>query len=145
MPNKGQKGIQLIMMNFNLDADEIFRLVSFPSFETYLSSISEDNSKALVKAEDILHSLQYILTVRQNELNFVKLKHEFGFTLVSHQRDELQDFTTAEVAEILNRCPASVRNYIRNGQLECYRTANKDIRITRRALENFMATLRNSN
>ena len=52
------------------------------------------------------------------------------------------DMTVAEVASLLSRSPQTVRTWIRRGDLDAYRLRGKKYRVTRAALETFLALQR---
>jgi len=123
---------------------EFFRLVNFPSIQGYLTSISSDENEAINRAESTIWELRHSLDYKLNELNFIKLKKEFSFTLQTANDNDLHDYSTPEVAKLLRRTPATIRNYIRKGQLKAYRTLNGDLRVTKEDLASFLKDLRNT-
>jgi excisionase family DNA binding protein len=52
------------------------------------------------------------------------------------------DMTVAEVASLLSRSPQTVRTWIRRGNLDAYKLRGKEYRVTRDALEAFLALQR---
>lgn len=131
------------MLNQSLNYDELFRLVNFPSLDAYLASLSKNENEAIAKAEENLLDLKSIIDRKLIDLNFAKLRSEFKFTLETKSRDDIQDYSTPEAAEILKRTPACIRSYIKKGWLKSYRTLNDDYRITRESLEAFVNSMRN--
>lgn len=130
------------MINYNFNPDEIFRLINFPTMQSYLDSISENEERAIENAEEILMNIKSIVERKLHELNFSKLRTEFKFSLETNSRDDLHDYSTPEVAKILGRSPASVRNYIKDGHLKSYRTLNGDYRITKKSIEEFLNSMK---
>jgi excisionase family DNA binding protein len=59
--------------------------------------------------------------------------------------DHNADMTVAEVATLFNRSPQTVRAWIRHGDLDAYRLWEKEYRVTRDALEGFLAFQRGRN
>ncbi len=49
------------------------------------------------------------------------------------------DMTVAEVASLLSRSPQTVRTWIREGDLDAYKLRGREYRVTRAALEAFLA------
>jgi excisionase family DNA binding protein len=88
--------------------------------------------------------LKYTLERKINELNYRKLKREFSFTLRTYDNDGMHNYSMQEVAKLLGRTLATVKAYIKSGNLSAYETFNKDLRITRDELELFLNNLRNS-
>jgi hypothetical protein len=125
-----------------INNEELFRIVNFPSIEGYLATISKDEDEALITAESTIMGLRNMLDIRMNQLNYYKLKREFGFSLQTSHNDDLHDYSTADVAQILKRSPAQIRNYINAGRLKSYRMDNGDIRITVESLRHFVNSLR---
>ena len=122
--------------------EEIYRLFNFPNMITYLATLSNDQGESIPKADNIIMELIYALEKKRNELNYIKLKREFSFTLLTAKNDELKDYSTPEVAKILGRTPATVRSYIKSGKLKAYKTFNEDFRVTKEDLSNFLNTIR---
>jgi len=131
------------MLNQNLNHEDVFRLVNFPSNDAYLASLSKNEDEALNKAVETILDIQSILNRRLNDLNYRKLKNEFKISLQTKDRDDIHDYSTPEAAKILGRTSASVRAYIRDGRLKSYRTLNDDYRITKESLESFISSMRN--
>ncbi len=57
--------------------------------------------------------------------------------------DHHADMTVADVAAMLDRSPQTVRAWIRHGDLDAYRLRGREYRVTRGALEAFLAHQRN--
>ena len=53
--------------------------------------------------------------------------------------DQPIDMTGAEVASLLDRSPQTVRTWIRQGDLDAYKLRGREYRVTRGALEAFLA------
>jgi len=53
------------------------------------------------------------------------------------------DYTVAQVAEIFNRKPQTVRDWIKGGRLRAYRFNGREYRVTRAAVEEYMEDQRN--
>jgi len=131
------------MLKQNFENDELFRLVNFPSMDAYLASLSKNENEAITKAEENLLGLKAIVDKKLIDLNFVKLRSEFKFTLETKSRDDIQDYSTPEAAIVLKRTSNCVRSYIKKGWLKSYRTLNGDYRITRESIEEFINAMRN--
>lgn len=125
-----------------INREEFFRIVNFPTIQGYLTSISKDEIEAINRAESTIWELRHSLDCKLNELNYIKLKKEFSFTLQTANDNDLHDYSTPEVAKLLRRTPATIRNYIRTGQLKAYRTLNGDLRVTKADLASFVKALR---
>lgn len=56
--------------------------------------------------------------------------------------DELQFYTPEQVAKILQVNPESVRRYVRSGKLKAIKLGGKFIRIEKKDLEDFIASMK---
>jgi hypothetical protein len=137
---RSQKTIKTTMFN----SEELFRLTNFPSMDSYLASINKNEDDAIKSAEKAIMDLKAVADQKLNELNFIKLRREFSFTLKTAGNDDLHDYSTPEVGKLLNRTPSAVRCYIKDGRLDAYQTLNGDFRVTKEALEAFLNSLRKS-
>ena len=53
------------------------------------------------------------------------------------------DYTVAQVAEMFDRHPQTIRDWIRSGRLSAYLLRDREYRVTRVALEEFQENQRN--
>ena len=127
-----------------INKEEVFRIVNFPTIQGYLASISNDELEAIKRAESTIWELRQTLDSKLNEISYIKLKRDFSFTLQLARDNDLQQYTTPEVAKLLGRTPATVRNYINTGMLKAYKSPNEDIRVTKEDLVLFINDLRNA-
>ncbi len=125
-----------------INNEEFFRLINYPTLEGFIASFSNNEEEGIKRAEDSITEIRFILDKKINELNYLKLRREFSFTLKTSTNDDLHDYSTLEAGKILGRTQATIRNYINSGQLKSYRTFNGDIRISKEELERFINTLR---
>ena len=64
-------------------------------------------------------------------------------SLTDAAEEPLGDYTVAQVADIFQRAPQTVRDWIKSGRLRAYRFNRREYRITRVAVEAYLEQQRN--